>query len=804
MTTLFQDVRYGLRMLAKHPGFTAVAVLTLALGIGANTAIFSVVNAVLLRPLPYKSPDQLVQIWQTDLKNKTSQVPPSYPDFVDWRTQNDVFQSIAAYNWATFTLAGSKESIHVDGLVASADLFTVLGVQPALGRLFLPEEDQPDHHAVILSHELWQQRFDSDPAVLGRSVRLNRMDFVVVGVMPPGFGFPIQAKPIEVWVARGVDREAPNRDSHYFGVIARLRSQVTLEQARAEMATIAARLAGEYPKSDRDFTLKVVPERQELVGGVRTAMLILFGAVVLVLLIACANVANLMLARATSREREIAVRAALGAGPRRIVRQLLTESLLLSALSGALGLLLAWWGTGWLVQFGPRDIPRLSEMGFDGRVLAFTAAATLVTGVIFGLAPALRTACSNLIELLRAGGSAAGEGKRRSRLRAALVVSEVALTLILLTGAGLLINSLFRLARVNPGFNPKGVLTFAVDLSDAEYTPAQAVSRLNELLEATRHAPGVTGAAADSTLPLSGIDVRYVGFQIEGQSASEWRMAAFSVVSPDLFRTLSIPMLAGRDFTAADDLKAVPVAIVSESLARQSFPNQNAIGKRIRGGYNVGEAMPLRQIIAVVADIRRDSLADEPFPAFYLPEAQMPLGSMRFLVRSATPPPGSVDTLRAAVRSVSNNLPVYDIRTVDQYLGLALAQQRFNALLLGLFAGLAVVLSAVGLYGVVSYSVGQRMHEFGVRMALGAESIDVMRMALLEGLTLVLIGLGLGLAGALALTRFLSSLLYGVKSSDPVTFIVVSALLTGVALFACYIPARRAAKVHPMEALRYE
>jgi putative ABC transport system permease protein len=360
------------------------------------------------------------------------------------------------------------------------------------------------------------------------------------------------------------------------------------------------------------------------------------------------------------------------------------------------------------------------------------------------------------------------------------------------------------LASVNLGFSPRGVLTFAVDLSDMQYTPAQAVTRLNELLERIRHAPGVNSAAADTTLPLSGIDVRYVGFQVEGQSTSEWHLAAFSVVSPEFFRTLSVPMLAGRDFTAADDLKTLPVAIVSESLARRYFPNQNAIGKRIKSIYNLGGEIPMRQIVGVVGDLRRDSLTDQAPPTFYLPMSQFPFGSMRFVVRSAMPPPGSMDTLRAAVRSVSNNLPVYDIRTLDQYLGLALAQQRFNALLLGLFAGFAVMLSAVGLYGVVSYSVGRRLHEFGVRMALGAESIEVMRMAMGEGLTLVLIGLGLGLAGALALTRFLSSLLYGVKPSDPITFIIVSAVLTGVALFACYIPARRAAKAHPMEALRYE
>jgi len=804
MGTLLQDLRYGWRMLAKNPGFTAAALFTLALGIGANTAIFSVVYAVLLRPLPYRSPDQLVEVWETDLKSRTNQVPPSYPDFLDWRAQNHVFESIAAYNWATFTLTGSRESIHVDGLVASADLFSVLGAKPALGRLFRPEEDQPGHRAVILSHDLWQQRFNSDPGVIGRSVRLNRMDFVVAGVMPPGFAFPIQAEPIEVWVARGVDPEAANRSSHYFGVIARLRSQVTLEQARAEMATIAARLTKEYPRSNGDLTVKLVSEHEQLVGGVRTAMLILFGAVVLVLLIACANVANLLLARATRRGGEIAVRAALGAGPRRIIRQLLTESLLLSSVSGALGLFLAWWGTNWLAALGPQDTPRLSEIGIDGHVLAFTLATIVVTGIVFGLAPAVRSARGKLFGSLKTGIGTPSQGSRRHTLRAALVVSEVALTLILLSGAGLLINSLYRLASVNPGFSPRGVLTFAVDLSDMEYTPEQAVTRWNELLERTRHAPGIISAAADTSIPLSGTNVMYVGFQLEGQTTSDWSMAAFSIVSPDFFRTLGIPILAGRDFTPADDLKAPPVVIISESLARRSFPGQIALGKRIKSGYNAGNEIPMRQVVGVVADMRRDSLADTPPPAFYLPLSQLPEGSMRLLVRSANPPSGSADSIRSAVRSVNRSLPVYDVKTLDRYLGLALAQQRFNALLLGLFAALAVVLSGVGLYGVVSYSVGQRMHEFGIRMALGAEGVDVLRMALGEGLVLVLIGLGLGLGGALALTRFLSSLLYGVKSTDPVTFSIVSAVLAGVALSACYVPARRAAKVHPMEALRYE
>jgi predicted permease len=800
---LLADVRYALRQLRRNPGFTAVAVLTLGLGIGANTAIFSVVNAILIRPLPYRSPDQLVHIWETDLKSQTSQVPPSYPDFRDWRAQNHVFEAMAAYNWATFTLTGSKEPMHVSGLITSANLFSLLGAKPALGRLFLPEEEQPGQRVVILSHHVWRQQFNSDPGVLGRTVQLNRMGFVVVGVMPAGFQFPIQAEPMDLWVARGIDSEVPNRDSHYFEVMARLGPQVTLQQARAEMATIAARLAREYPKSDRDVTVKLVPEHQQLVGGVRAAVLILFSTVLLVLLIACANVANLLMARATRREGEIAVRAALGAGQRRLVRQLLTESFLLSVLSGALGLFLGWWGTRWLVRLGPPDTPRLAEISLDPRVLAFTLVSILLTGVIFGLAPALRAAKTNLIESLKTG-RAAQDGSHWRRLRSALVVSEVALTLILLAGAGLLINSLFRLSRVNLGFKPNHVLTFAVGLSDADYTPARAAARLDQLLVKIRHTPGVSSAAADTNIPLSGIEVTYVGFQMEGQATSEWHMAAFSIVSPDFFRTLGIKMLEGRDFAATDDLKALPVVIVSESLARRYFPGQDAIGKRIKSGYNAGDEMPLRQIIAVVADIRRDSLTDEPPHAFYLPVGQMPEGSMRFLVRSAISPLGFVDSMRAAVGSVNKDVPVYDITTLDQYLGLALAQRRFNTLLLGLFATLAVLLSAVGLYGVISFSVGQRIHEFGIRMALGAARGELIAMVLREGLSLVLIGIGIGLVGALALTRFLSSQLYGVKPTDPLTFVAASAVFAAIAWLANYIPARRATKVDPMEALRYE
>jgi putative ABC transport system permease protein len=801
LESLWQDSRFALRVLRKNLGFTAMVVITLGLGIGANAAIFSVVNSVLLRPLPYKNPGQLVHIYETDLGSGFSRTPVSYPNFLDWRAQNHVFESMAAYNWATFTLTGPNESSHVQGLEVSAEFFSVLGVRPALGRGFLPEEDQPGHHAVVLSHELWTERFNSGPSVLGQSIQLDRMSFTVVGVMPAGFQFPIQAKPVEVWVARGINAGVPGRADNYFEVVARLRPEATLEKARAEMATVAARLAKQYPDSDRGVGVGTVPEHEQLVSEVRPATLILFGAVVFVLLIASANVANLLLARAASRGREIAIRAALGAGKRRIVRQLLTESFLLAAMGGALGVLLAGAATGLLVRLGPKDVPRLSQAGLDGHVLAFSLAVTLFTGLIFGLAPALRTAKADLIQSLKAGGATGRDTSHGYRLRAALIVSEVALTLLLLAGAGLMVNSLIRLTRVNLGFNPKGVLTFAVDLSDADYTPAQGAMRFSELLERIKQVPGVRSAAADSSLPLSRLETIYLGFQIEGQTASDWKQADTSIVTPGFFRTLDIPLLKGRDFTVHDGPTAPRVVIVSQSLARQYFPRQDAVRKHIRTGLQGGDDT---QIIGVVGDVRQDSLTDRPPAALYMPEGQVHLGGMRFVVRFTGPLPTCVDAMRRAVRSIDKGLPLYDIRTLDEYQGLAIAPPRFNTLILGTFAVLAVVLSAVGLYGVVSYVVGQQTHELGVRMALGATQSDVVTGVLRQGLTLALVGIGVGLVSAFALTRLLANQLYGIKPADPLTFIAVSAAFTGITVVASYIPARRATKVDPTVALRYE
>lgn len=804
LDTLLQDVRFALRTLRKSPGFTAVAVLTLALGIGTTTSVYSVVSAVLLRPLPYRSPHELVSISQT--ANMASQAPVTYPDFLDWRAQSHGFAAIAAYHWSPFMLLGGDGPLHVEGFAVSANLFSLLGIRPALGRGFVPADDQPGHHVVVLSHELWAQNFGSSPKALGSGIRLDRTIFTVVGVMPAGFQFPIQSRPAALWVTHGVQdigSEGTNRSSHEYQVIARLQPDVSIDQARAEMATIAARLARQYPDSNKDEGANIVPEQQQLVGRVQPAILILFGAVVLVLLIACANVANLLIARGTNRQREIAIRAALGAGRRRIVRQLLTESLLLAALGGVLGMLLAFAATGFLVRLGPSDVPRLAEAGVNATVLTFGLAVALITGLLFGLGPAFRSAAADVNESIKAGGAASGESRRRHSVRAALVAGEVALTLLLLAGAGLMLNSFFRVMSVDPGFNPKDVLTFSVDFSNKDMTPWQRPALYSELLAKIREAPGVRSAAADTTLPLGGAEQMYMGFQFERQTKSEWESAAVSIVSPELFHTLGIPLIQGREFTPRDDQNSPPVVIVSQRLARLYFPHQDALGKLIRTGLNVSDDMPLRRIVGVVGDIRRDSLTDEPPAAIYMPEGQMPMG-MSFLVRSAASPDSAVSGVRAAVRLVDTNVPVYDIRTLDQYLGLATAQSRFNTIVLALFAALAMVLSAVGLYGVISYSVAQRTHEFGVRMALGASRGNLLGVVLRQGLALVLVGIGLGLLGALELTRFLSSLLYGVGPRDPLTFIGVSLILTLVALLACYVPARRAMRVDPMVALRHE
>jgi putative ABC transport system permease protein len=814
--TCWQDLRFGLRTLSRNPGFAAVAVLTLTLGIGVNTAIFSVVNTVLLHPLPFAAPEQLVAVVSTRLRGN---VPDnaSYPDFLDWRAQNHIFSQMAAYDTDNFTLTDQGEAIHIQGAVVSADLFSLLGVKPVLGRAFRPDEDNlpatNGAFAVILSHRLWRDRFNADPGMVGRTIEIDNRDFTVVGVMPAGFQFPIQAEPGDFWMtmainfvtAPGQPSMTDQRGAHFLDVIARLKPRVARAEAQAEMSTIVSRLNKQYPNI-APRGVEVVPEIDRVAGPARLALLILLAAVGCVLLIACANVANLMLARGASRQKEMAVRGALGASRGRILRQLLTESVLLALLGGALGAALGLWGISGLVTLLPVDIPRLAGVPIDGTVLLFTALVSMLTGILFGLAPAAQASRPHFVESLKEAGRGLSAGLHRGRTRGLLVVADVAGATVLLVGAGLLINSFLRLQHVDPGFNPQRVLTFKMDLPYVRYSGLRQTQFFEQAIARLDHLPGVHSVSAVLPLPLDGGEVG-TGLTIEGQpvEGANRPRTGYSWIEPDYFRTVGIPLTKGRDFTAADDLSAPPVIIINQTLARQFFSDQDPIGKRIKPGIDNGyKTAPLREIVGIVGDVKQYGLASSPGPEVYVPLAQSPLGSMNFVVRTEVDPLSIVDTVRQEMAKMDKNLPFYGVKTFNQYLGQGLAQPRFLTLLFGLFAALALALAAVGLYGLVCYSASLRTHEIGIRMALGAEKCHVLRLLVGQGFKLTILGVAIGTAGSFALTRFLSSLLYGVKPTDLVTFSAVAFTLVGVALLASYIPARRAMRVDPMVALRHE
>jgi len=817
MGNLWHDLRYGARMLFKNKGFAAVAIIALALGIGANTAIFSVVNAVLLRPLPFKSSERLVALRQTSTQRKDDLDFASYPNFTDWRTQNKVFEQLAVFRNINRTLTGADQPVRLQSSIVSANLFQLLGATPGLGRAFLPEEDMPgaNSYAVILSHGLWQRRFGSDPKVLGRNLTLSGKSYTIVGVMPDGFQFPVQAEPTELWITVALDAETPvggglpntaQRGVGIYQVIGRLKPNVTLEQAQTEMNLIARNLETQYPNTNTHQGVKIIPQLELLVGKIRTALLILFGAVGFVLLISCANVANLLLARATTRHKEMAIRAALGASRWRVVRQLLTESVLLGLAGGALGLLLAMWGTDLLIALSPKGLPRLNEIGLDGRVLGFTMFVSLLTGAIFGLAPALHASKLDLTESLKEGGRSGATGARGNRVRNLLIVSEVALALMLLIGAGLLARSFLRLQRANPGFNAEHVLALKISLPSAKYSEPQEAMFFKQLLARVKTLPGVADAGIVWPLPLGG-DQMEISFEVAERPVAEGERPSseYRSISPDYFHTMSIPLLKGRDFTTRDDMNAPGVVIVNETLARQIFPGEDPIGKRIKPGISVGKDQAvMREIVGVVGDVKHQSLSSEAGAEVYVPHAQVPFSGMALVARTAVDPQSLAATMRNEVSKLDKDIPVYNIRTLDDYLAASVAQPRFNTLLLGIFAGVALFLTMIGLYGVISYSVTQRTHEIGIRVALGAQTSDVLKLVVKQGMALALIGVGVGLLAALALTRVLASLLYGVSATDPVTFGGVSLLLVAVALLACLVPARRAMKVDPMIALRYE
>jgi predicted permease len=809
LENFFQDLRYGVRTFRNNPGFTAVAVLTLALGIGGTTAILSVVNGVLLRPLPYEDADRLVTI----LHGGMGPVAPA--NFVDWRSQNHVFQRMGAAEYWTPNLTGVDKPERVWALHITSDILPLLGVQPLLGRMFLPEEDQRGReHEVIVSFRAWQRRFGGDSGIIGRSVVLDGEKYMVIGVLPPEFKFaPFWATKAELWAPLSLTGRETERGGNSLRVFARLKPGVTLEQARAEMATITSRLEQQYPGTNRDYV--VLPLKEKVVGDIRPALLVLLGAVSFVLLIACANVAHMLLARSAARQKEVAVRRALGAGRSRMIRQFLTESLLLMLLGAGAGLVLARWGIRILVTLSPASIPRVDTITLDSRVLLFMLAVSVLTGVCFGVAPALQVSAANLNDSLKEGGRGSTEGFRRNRLRSLLVASEFALALILLIGAGLMIRSFVALQAIDPGFNPDHVLSMVVSVTGSESgEPSHRVAFDQALLERVRVLPGVKSASAINHLPLAG-DLWTRSFFIQGRPIphpGEAPEAVYRVAWPGYFHTMDIPILRGRDFTDGDDLNSPAVVVVNEALAGQCWPGENPIGKR----FSLEDSLPSLRwltVVGVVKNAKQKDWAATPDIEMYLPYLQnrdylmdphSHFSYLTLVVRTSGDPASLASAIASQVWALDRDVTVSQVQTMQQVVMDSTAQPRFNLLLLGAFAGVALTLAGVGIYGVMSYSVSRRTHEIGVRMALGAKRADVLKLVTRQGMMLALVGAATGLAGSFGLRRMMSSLLYGVHPDDPVTIIGVFILLAAVALIANYIPARRATKVDPMVALRYE
>jgi putative ABC transport system permease protein len=806
---LLQDLRYGLRMLMRNPAFTIVAVLALALGIGANTAIFSVVNTVLLRPLPYKNPDALMTIWEDATHMGFPFNTPSPANFIDWRDQNTVFEGMAAMAQKSFNLTGAGEPERFDGRKVSANLFTILGVEPVLGRAFLAEEDRPGSRVVILSYGVWQRRFGGDASVIGRAVNLNGESYTVIGVMPRTVDLPSMDNwHDQLWVPLALNaEEAASRGNHYLEVIARLKPGVTREKAQAEMTTIASRLERQYPEHNTRVGIKVRSLHEQLVGPIKPALLVLLGAVGFVLLIACANVANLLLARAAVRQKEIALRLALGASRSRLTRQFLTESVLLAGMGGLLGLIFSFVALDVLKKFIPESISQAQTIGIDAKVLIFTAIVSLATGLIFGLAPATQAANFNLSETLKEGGRDSSSGTRGNRLRGFLVVSEVAVSFLLLIGAGLLINSFLNLRKLDPGYRADHLLTMKVQLPETKYPDKERRAPFfRELIRKVQTLPGVQSVAVASNLPLTyNGDSMPIG--VEGRPdppPDQSPDVILRVVSPGYFATMGIPLVAGRDISEKDTAEAVRVVVVSEKTARYFWPGQDPIGKRLKPGSTTSES-PWREVIGIVKDVRQNDFVAEPKMQMYMAHEQVgSFAANAVVVRTQVDPLSLGTAVRKVVWEIDKDQPVSDIRSMEEIVSRAVARERFSTMLLGIFAALALVLAAVGIYGVMSYSIAQRTREIGIRMALGAQRSDVLKMVVGQGLKLVVIGVAIGLAAAFVLTRVMASLLFGVSATDPLTFIIISMVLLGVALIASYVPALRATRVDPMVALHYQ
>lgn len=808
METLINDICYGVRGLRKQPGFTLIAVITLALGIGANTAIFSIISAVLLRPLPYAQSENLVVPWGDE--DDTLQASAlSYPDFADWRTQTQTLEYIAAYQrTGTLLRQPHTDPERISGATVDADLFPLLRVKPALGNVFTRVHDQVGADPVIvIGHNLWQRRFNSDPQIIGQQIRVGSTSATVIGVLPADFRFPPQATRTDYLrpLAQSLGEVAKARSVYQLPAVARLKPGATAAQAESEMKLIGQRLEQQYPDAGFRLGGGLVTLQESLVGNSRTSLLILFGAVGLVLLIACANVANLLLARAATRHREIALRTALGASKWRVVRQLLTESLVLAALGGIVGLLLGLWGVKSVAVGSPVNIPGLKDAGLDPAVFAFTVGVTFLTGILFGLAPALSVSRVKLREALNESGRGGGESRVRQRMRDLLVVGEIALSLVLLIGAGLLVSSFLRLREVNPGFDAQNVLSTYLSLAKAKYPDAEKQARaFSEIVGRVSSAPGVEAAAVIFPLPFSGTGATNT-FIIDGRPPArpdDKPMAEYRAISADYFNVMRVPLRRGRTFSERDDAEAPPVIIVNESLTRRFFGDADPLGQHIiMERADVTEQVKA-EIVGVVGDVRHEGFDAQAGPELYVPYQQAPEAAMDLVVRTSSA--NLAASVRDRIKQVDSEQYVSTVQPLTELLSASLARRRFDTLLTGLTAGLALLLAMVGIFGVTAYAVTQRTREIGVRMALGAQPRDVLRLVLGRGLRLILYGIGAGLVAAFALTRVLGTMLYGITATDPLTFIAVSLGLIFVALLACYIPARRATKVDPLIALRYQ
>ena len=809
MGTLTQDIRYGIRLLRKNPGFTAAAILTLALGIGANTAIFSVVDAVLVRPLPYPEPQRMFMVCQTRPELGATKNGVSFLNYLDWTRATTSFEALAAFRGTTFALAGHGAATYVEAAAVTASYFPVFRVQPVVGRTLEAMDDIPGASpAVVMSERLWRSRFGSDPAIVGQTISLDQRAFTVVGILPGNFRPPITASDTQLWVPLLQDAVAAqlrdHRSGHYLMSVGRLKPGVTSAQAQAEMDSIEKGLEQQYPDDNKGWGVRLVSLQSYLVGGVRIALLIILGAVGLVFLIACANVANLQLARAASRGREVSIRVALGASLSRLIRQFLTECILLSLAGGVAGLALAYATVQGLTSWLPADLPRILEIRTDARVLLFGLALSVIAGIVFGLAPAWHSAAARFAEGLKESGKGLGEDKGRRRLRGALVVAETGLAVVLLVGAGLLIRSFVRLQNVNAGFNATHLLTTSISLPRSQYTkPDQWISFSNEIIERMKGIPGVEDAGLALPLPLAGGNIN-LGFTVEGRAPlpkSEGPTADYAAVSSNYFHLMQIPLLQGRELAAQDSSEAAKVCVISAAVARRVFPNENALGKRISIGY---PQTAVREIVGIVGDVKDQDLAAQTVGQIYVPFAQNPYWGFDVALRTLGDPKQISGALREKIGEIDPGLPVTNIRAMGDAISESIAQPRFRTTLLGLFSAMAFVLAAIGIYGVISYNVGRRTQEIGIRMALGAQRGDVLLMVVREGVTLAGLGVILGLVSSFWLTGLLRSFVFNISVTDPATYAGVAALLLMVSLVASCVPARRAMRVDPIVALRYE